>query len=834
MKRILAIVLASVMVLACAAVLSVTAEATNVAPNATYTLHEQFRMGGADVGWGWDENAPISYPDESGKDLIDGVHAEGPDYGDAAWVGLNQSHPDFKLTAKPLYVDFKLAEKTAVGVIKVYLSNLCNAGISAPAAVVAQYSDDGVNYSGDVRGAYEEELVDNTMVVNDIALNAETQYIRLNFYSQAAANNEEAPDWLKELATPGKSDSWTFIDEVEIFDGGETTVTVTETIDVDGELNDTGWAPDGWIHVSTEEGTGAIQGSPEGKEDQPFSVQMRTDDEWLYVGVKYEQPMNKGTAASASGGRLRVWFHVDDEYDRYTHFYDLWPDENGDPVIAAKYNTKKDANDGALIEGSSAKGAISEKDGQTYFEFAVKYGEFLLEGQDTIRFFVNMHNGLTPTNTAMFHPGIPFETGDPFMPWTKWDSEHEGKLKIADAKLGEITVQKDEPEAYMWLKADDKFVPSVGYSVPADVIGTDPITIKAKVFFGEDYGGTGPVYLNVYPYNGENLLNWKDYADCRQLELGKWLDVELVDHNPASGETLPDKYNFGIGFYQATGSIKVASISVSSAGKEVWSVVFDDEASLEGSTNNLGEDTKDVYWGFQKKSAPVNPQPDDTYEKDIAEKVGPQSDNPHFDIFFDAETSDDRNSTVTITLKNFKAEDKISSILFPIFFDDERLEPDFKINDDNSVNCFGNLPGEKWENMTVYNPADDTSDVNNFPGQAHVYVQILNAEKEDQVCGADTEITITLNFKVKEGYEEGGIWVPTENIEATSWDDPAGQNILGATGGCTFAEIPEDQPSNPTPPVDDPTRPGDAGILVFAILGVLAVIGAAVVVKVRK
>ena len=235
-----------------------------------------------------------------------------------------------------------------------------------------------------------------------------------------------------------------------------------------------------------------------------------------------------------------------------------------------------------------------------------------------------------------------------------------------------------------------------------------------------------------------------------------------------------------------------------------------------------------------KNDDPTPGDGDANYVQEIAAKVGDPAADGKFDIVFDTTTDENGNVKSVITLKGFDADSKISSILFPIFFDDERLEQNFQINDDNSVNCFDALPGDKWENMTVYNPADDNSDVNNFPGQAHVYVQILNAEKEDQVCKGDTEINITLNFKLKEGYDIGGIWIPTENVEATSWDDPAGQNIFRATGGSAIAEIPEDQPSDPTPPVDDPTQPGDAGILVFAILGVLAVIGAAVVVKVRK
>ena len=95
MKKLLSIALAALLLVSCASVLFVaSAGATNVAPKATYEVHDWFRMGGADVGWGYDENANISYPDESGNSLTDGVLAADCSYGTAEWIGLNQSHPN--------------------------------------------------------------------------------------------------------------------------------------------------------------------------------------------------------------------------------------------------------------------------------------------------------------------------------------------------------------------------------------------------------------------------------------------------------------------------------------------------------------------------------------------------------------------------------------------------------------------------------------------------------------------------------------------------------------------------------------------------------------------
>ena len=61
-----------------------------------YTTSEQFRQGGA-PDWGWDDNAPISYPDEDGKSLTDGAKDPGDnDYNNVVWAGFNPGTPTYK------------------------------------------------------------------------------------------------------------------------------------------------------------------------------------------------------------------------------------------------------------------------------------------------------------------------------------------------------------------------------------------------------------------------------------------------------------------------------------------------------------------------------------------------------------------------------------------------------------------------------------------------------------------------------------------------------------------------------------------------------------------
>ena len=71
----------------------------NLAAGKSYTYSDQFRQGGADAGWGWDENAPYAYPDEDGKTMTDGIKAANDTpYTDAIWAGWSGVHPNYAET----------------------------------------------------------------------------------------------------------------------------------------------------------------------------------------------------------------------------------------------------------------------------------------------------------------------------------------------------------------------------------------------------------------------------------------------------------------------------------------------------------------------------------------------------------------------------------------------------------------------------------------------------------------------------------------------------------------------------------------------------------------
>ena len=120
----------------------------NLAAGKSYTSTPLFRAGGEEVGWGWDENAPVAYPDEDGKTMTDGVIAAADTaYTDAIWAGWNHNTPAYAETGySAITVD--LGEVTNLAKAVMYLgSSGLGSGIGAGNMVVeVAVSTDGETF----------------------------------------------------------------------------------------------------------------------------------------------------------------------------------------------------------------------------------------------------------------------------------------------------------------------------------------------------------------------------------------------------------------------------------------------------------------------------------------------------------------------------------------------------------------------------------------------------------------------------------------------------------------------------------------------------------------
>ena len=171
-------------------------ESLNIAPKGTYEVHDFFRMGGAEVNWGYSETAPIIYGDETGAQLTDGRHADTVGYEDPAWVGMSSIHPNYSTSGQ--YILFELDKKYNVETVRITVNNVMNGGIGAPAAITAFTSNDGINYGEGKVGSYESTPVAGESAVYVIELNEECSFIKLMYKHGTGCN-------------------WMFTDEVEIY-----------------------------------------------------------------------------------------------------------------------------------------------------------------------------------------------------------------------------------------------------------------------------------------------------------------------------------------------------------------------------------------------------------------------------------------------------------------------------------------------------------------------------------------------------------------------------------------------------------------------------------------
>ncbi len=195
-----------------------------------------------------------------------------------------------------------------------------------------------------------------------------------------------------------------------------------------------------------------------------------------------------------------------------------------------------------------------------------------------------------------------------------------------------ILVSADEeeetgPAAYLWLTSDESYTPYIKFQLDGSKLTNREYKIRAEVYFSEDCTGAA-AYVNYYSYsdatkenNFEYLISFKDFAtyDSEDIVLGAWNSVSF-EFNPyeavyAAGNAntkvnisggyadTVELLTIGVGFWQATGTIKIANILISEAvgGDVKWSKGFaagldleNDEEVLAYEMNAAREGT---HWG---------------------------------------------------------------------------------------------------------------------------------------------------------------------------------------------------------------------------------------------
>ena len=138
---------------------AISTEGNNVAAGKEYTISEQFRSN--PETYGYDENCPISYPDDN-FELTDGVIPTNDDkFGAACWMAFNQQTPA-QAERGYGYVQFDLGESYEISEVSVVSLRDSASGINAPHTVEILVSEDGETwYSATVLTTVVDTLEDN-------------------------------------------------------------------------------------------------------------------------------------------------------------------------------------------------------------------------------------------------------------------------------------------------------------------------------------------------------------------------------------------------------------------------------------------------------------------------------------------------------------------------------------------------------------------------------------------------------------------------------------------------------------------------------------------------
>lgn len=377
--------------------------------------------------------------------LTDGVAKAELSYNNDEWFGFYCNGEDQSVINAPNklgYVVIDLGASYDIHSVSVNFVDLAGgSGIFAPTAVNAYLSADGETWSDAVALTIPAETTKGVSYAVEGEVSGNARYVKVD------------------VALGG---TFAFLNEIEVYEakktvtGGSTPEVIVETITVDGDLTDTGWAADKWISVNADNGT--FQGGSDSLKNAvsssfSYKFQMRADETKLYVAAVYDCSIVE-VDDSGRGTKFRLWIHNGDEACvAYTHFYDIYM-KNGEIVLAAKENfpTAEKVNNASNIENSTLVGAMKEVDGKTYFEMSVDLAEF--DGAEGFNYFFNAGHktvdGENVDNIQMLYPAVPVpeDSKNANFPYTKWYAENDAVCDVEAIKLGEVVVNGGTNDNY--------------------------------------------------------------------------------------------------------------------------------------------------------------------------------------------------------------------------------------------------------------------------------------------------------------------------------------------------------------------------------------------------
>ena len=219
------------------------------------------------------------------------------------------------------------------------------------------------------------------------------------------------------------------------------------------------------------------------------------------------------------------------------------------------------------------------------------------------------------------------------------------------------------------------------------------------------------------------------------------------------------------------------------------------------------------------EEAPSEPEVDlkAEYTDSIAALVGEATEDTSFDIVLDSTADAEGVVTVTMTIDNIADGAALTGLYAYLYYDAERMTLTTTANSEGALECLTKLPCDEWAEDNVICAKDGYIDIG------------IGVTKDPMTAiSADAPIVLTFTFQMNEGFEYAGVYATTADASASDKDF----NDYYGNGAYEIAELPAEEIESSDDETSAPVT-GDAGIVVFAVLAIVAICGAAVVVKVR-
>ena len=281
-----------------------------------------------------------------------------------------------------------------------------------------------------------------------------------------------------------------------------------------------------------------------------------------------------------------------------------------------------------------------------------------------------------------------------------------------------------------------------------------------------------------------------------------------------------------------SGGINYTSDNCSSAMEYAKTWTVGQQFTIHGvDFENVPTSTAEMKWydpGYLCTAtiAPYNADPVAALKARLQELVGPDAEGAVFAWSMKADTDEEGIATVTLTVEELVSPAELRCVLGQLVYDHEVMTLLTELDDQGLLDCVTAFPGENWENMTV--PAGD-EEQNELPGTLDVGA--LNAT-DDTVITSETPLILTLRFQLKEGYDLGGIYIPTETVYGgdKGLDEVVGNGDYVILQRATAPETSEDTSEESS----RPPQSGDGGVVWFALLGAAALVSALAALKARR